>query len=413
MDAVPETLPPLLRFTCGVVRCNPDILARAPRQDHQTVLFEALLLLLVAGITGLAWTTFWVQFLPLPFACLLGFLAFCFMFMIDQAIGAAEWAPAGILSRPGLQRGRSWWMRLSVRVLITLVLSLATSTGATMAMFHDTIAAQLDQDRREQNRQIEEHFVQKQRELRAQRLGSLPATVEKLTANVKEITTPLDQARQLRAAATNRLETNQREAERELTGAPGYRSGAGPKYLEALAQQKAAQADIAKADADIAIYAPRLADLQRKLDKATAELREAEPALQPALAQLEEERKSQMVPDRRDALLNYIALQKIYQSPVFGKGAHDFGLLMMAVLMTIELSYLGVRVWFQHASIYMVLLIADTRLRAERIAADYERESAAIRRERPGPGSPSGAPGPSSRPPLRLLRSPRSPVDPD
>src|SRR5882724_4910889 len=97
MNHAPANLSRIVRLACVLVRSNPEILALAPRQDHYAVVCEALLLSVVAGVSGLAWTAFWAQFLSLPVACAFGALACLFIFLIDQAIGAADWRLTGVL----------------------------------------------------------------------------------------------------------------------------------------------------------------------------------------------------------------------------------------------------------------------------------------------------------------------------
>lgn len=379
MNHSPANLSRIVRLASVLVRSNPEILAQAPRQDHYAVVCEALLLSVVAGVSGLAWTAFWAQFLSLPVACAFGALACLFIFLIDQAIGAADWRLTGVLRQPGGHR--AWWVhgRLAMRLAMTVILSTATSTGASMALFHDAIRTQLDQDVRGKNRQIEEQYAERIREQRTLRFGSLEADVQRLTGSVAEMTRVLDAARQLRATASQRAETYQIEADRELKGAPGYKAGAGSKYREAQARKLAADSDLAKVASDIEIYEPRLAQAQAKLDSATAALRSAETAFAGEATQIDEERKSKLVPDRNDALMSYLALQEVYEDPRFGEAARHFSWLMMAVLMTFELSYVVVRVWFSHASVYMALLIADTKKRADVAAVDYERHGNALR----------------------------------
>lgn len=381
MNHLPANLSAATRLACVLVRSNPDILAHAPRQDHYAVVCEALLLSVVAGVTGLAWTCFWAQFLSLPIACVFGTLAGFFIFLVDQAIGAADWRLTGVLRQPGRHGGWQTHARLAMRLAMTVILSTATSTGASMAMFHDAIKTQLETDVRGKNRQIEEQYAERIREHRTLRFGSLEADVQRLTENVAEATRVLDAARALRATASQRAETYQVEADRELKGAPGYKAGAGSKYREAQARKLAADSDLAKAASDIEIYEPRLAQAQAKLDAATAALRAAESAFAGEAMQIDEERKSKLVPDRNDALMSYLALQEVYEDPRFGEAARHFSWLMMAVLMTFELSYVVVRVWFSHASVYMALLIADTKKRADIAAADYERHGNALRSE--------------------------------
>jgi hypothetical protein len=379
MNHSPANLPRFTRIACILVRSNPDILAQSPRQDHYAVVCEALLLSVVAGVTGLAWTCFWAQFLSLPVACAFGALAGFFIFLVDQAIGAADWRLTGVLRQPGGHHGWQTHARLGMRLAMTVILSTATSTGASMAMFHDAIKTQLESDVRGKNRQIEEQYAERVREHRTLRFGSLETDVQRLTANVAEATRVLDAARALRATASQRAETYQVEADRELKGAPGYKAGAGSKYREAQARKLSADSDLAKAASDIEIYEPRLAQTQAKLDAATAALRAAETAFAGEAAQIDEERKSKLVPDRNDALMSYLALQEVYEDPRFGEAARHFSWLMMAVLMTFELSYVVVRVWFSHASVYMALLIADTKKRADVAAVDYERHGLALR----------------------------------
>ena len=399
MNNSPENLSPIVRLACVLVRCNPDLLALSPRQDRYAVVSEALLLSVVAGVTGLAWTAFWAQFVTLPAALAFGALACVFMFLIDQAIGAADWRLTGVLRQPGARR--RWWEhgRLAMRLAMTVILSTATSTGASMAMFHDAIRTQLEQDVRGKNRQIEEQYAERLREQRTLRFGTLEAEVQRLTTSAGEMNRVLDAARQLRATASQRAEAYGIETDRELKGAPGYKAGAGSQYREALARKTAADADLAKAASDISIYEPRMADAQKKLDKASADVRAAEAAFAGEAAQIDEERKSHLIPDRNDALMSYLALEEVYSDPRFGTAARHFSWLMMAVLMTFELSYVVVRAWFTHASVYMAILIGDTKKRADRVAADYESSRDALRR---APGTPVL----NGRAPLRFLPAP-------
>src|ERR1700691_553854 len=364
MNNSPENLSPIMRLACVLVRCNPDLLALSPRQDRYAVVSEALLLSVVAGVTGLAWTAFWAQFVALPAAFAFGGLACVFMFLIDQAIGAADWRLTGVLRQPGARR--RWWEygRLAMRLAMTVILSTATSTGASMAMFHDAIRTQLEQDVRGKNRQIEEQYAERLREQRTLRFGTLEAEVQRLTASAGEMNRVLDAARQLRATASQRAEAYGIETDRELKGAPGYKAGAGSQYREALARKTAAEAAFAG-----------------------------------EAAQIDEERKSHLIPDRNDALMSYLALEEVYADPRFGSAARHFSWLMMAVLMTFELSYVVVRAWFTHASVYMAILIGDTKKRADRVAADYESSRDALRRT-PGTSVLNG------RAPLRFLPAP-------
>ena len=97
--------------------------------------------------------------------------------------------------------------------------------------------------------------------------------------------------------------------------------------------------------------------------------------------------------------MSYLALEEVYADPRFGTAARHFSWLMMAVLMTFELSYVVVRAWFTHASVYMAILIGDTKKRADRVTADYESSRDALRHV-------PGAPALKERAPLRFLPAP-------
>jgi hypothetical protein len=394
-------LSPLVRFASYVVHYDPEILARSPPLDRQVVVAEALTLLLVAGITGTVWTAFWALFFPWPVACGIGLAMFAFFLLLDRALGAADWRLSGILRKVGGGYGRQFWVMQAARLGVVVIMSLATATGLAAYMADDATADQLARDRRKENYAIEERYAQADRDLRQRWLGSLNADVQKQAAVVEQIITQLDPARKAHAAAEDRLKTAQIEADRELKGAPGYQRGGGPKYRAALAAQQAAQADLVKADADVAIYEPRLKKEQDKLDELRGALKKAEEGIQGKLDQLEKEKQAQLVPARRDALLSYIALQEVFDSPNYGAAARWFEGIMRAILMTIELSYLAVRLWFAHASIYMARLIAETKLAAMEINAELERRAEALRVR---PDNVPRTPAPRLLAPLRFVR---------
>jgi hypothetical protein len=102
-----------------------------------------------------------------------------------------------------------------------------------------------------------------------------------------------------------------------LKGAPGYKAGAGSQYREALARKTAADADLAKAASDISIYEPRMADAQKKLDKARRR-KSGRGRVRREAAQIDEERKSHLIPDRNDALMSYPHWRRCIPTPASG-----------------------------------------------------------------------------------------------
>jgi hypothetical protein len=386
---------------CLLVACNPELLRRSPLHDRLVVAGEAMLLLLVACASGAAWALFWTQFASIPVGLACGAFAMAFILLIDRAVGSAEWALTGILRRPGPRRGGGHWARLASRGLITLVLSFATSTGATMAMDHVAIIRQVERNRLEQNKQITAYYDGLKTGLRNQSLGSLISEANRIKATITATTPLLDNALKMRADAASSQNIADTEARREKNGEPGYQRGPGPKYRAALKQKQDADTALARANAEVAIYDPRLADANRELDAVNARLQAGEETIKAGLARLEDEKQLRLIPEGYDALMGYTALQQIYESPTEGPAALFFSRLMMAVLMTVELSYVVARLWFSPASICTALLIKETKIEAEAVNADYERQSHQIRaglEAEIGPRPP--------RPPLRIINSP-------
>jgi Domain of unknown function (DUF4407) len=384
----------VFRRICHVMRCDPDIMAKAPIWDRSVLVGEAAFLSLVALISGIAWTNFWLTFIAWPFALLFGGIAFAFIALMDIAIGAADWRLEGILRRPGIRYRSDWWFRLGLRVLVSIVFSLATAEGACQAMFYDAILQQLETDMLESNRATEDRFAKRETELRQQRLGTWLGEITGLQSVVKQTTGPLDSALQNQATAQNHLDAAEREVDRQRRGLDGYAKGCGPKCHAAIIDSDKARAELAQAKAQVAIYKPRVDDAKTKLDGAKQALGAAEDGIRSDISALEAEKKSQLVTVHSDPLLNHMALEELFQDPRKGEAAREFSWLMKLLLITLEMSYLMVRIFFAHASVYRAMLIADTKLRAEREDADYRRKLEALR----GRAEP-----PAILPPVKLI----------
>jgi len=82
---------------------------------------------------------------------------------------------------------------------------------------------------------------------------------------------------------------------------------------------------------------------------------------------------AEAVPARDDPVMSYMALQKVFASQD-GDGARFFAHLMLALLLTVELSYVLISEYFGHASVYMARLIARTKTLAAEVADEYRRK---------------------------------------
>jgi hypothetical protein len=384
---------------CWIVRCDPTILAESTLLDKMVVAGEALLLLLVASASGVAWTCFWAQFLSMWAAVCFGLFASFFILLIDQAIGCADWRLTGILQNPANKAVWANVAKLSVRIALSVVLSFATAIGATMAICHDAIKAQLEETRREINQKIDDRYGWLIQDLITRTYGPRITDVKAAKENITQITAQLDGALRRKTDAESAKKIAIEEAGRELRGDPGYRRGCRTLCRKDLALIQVADTAIAKASTDITtIFEPRLTEANNQLAEASKSLRVAEASAQGKVADIEAEKRSKWVPERQDALMSWMALDTLSRSPTLGAATRHFTFVITSVLLAVELSYVMVRVLFAHASIYMVLLIKATKLRSEREAMDYEVSSAGIKQARDreiGPRPPL--------PPLRII----------
>jgi hypothetical protein len=386
----------LFILICVIMRCDPALMAKSPLRDRIACVSEAALLGLVGLISAIAWTNFWAPYVPLSIACGFGLIAFGFIVLLDVAIGAADPQPEGILRPAGLRRRWDWWGKIAMRISLTVILSVATSEGATMAMFREAIKERLAYIVQMHNRDSQDHFAQKVAAYRQQHFGALLDEIKKLNGLIDQTTKPLDDALQLQAAAENNLAAAKVKADREHHGKDGSVKGDGPLFKAALKEQEAAQAELVKAQAQVGIYQPRVNHAKEQLGHAQEKLSQAEATTHDDLAKLEQEKQAEVVTMHNDPLLAYRALELIYADPDQGEAARHFALMMKLVLITLELSYLALRLIFAHASVYTMLLLADTLVRADEVHDDYRRRRAALCGDEPPPP-------PQARPPIRLI----------
>jgi len=402
MSESPPKLTALQMFCCILMCCNPELLAKSPIHDRMTVVRHAALLTLVSFASGIAWVAFASQFMPLATAIPCGIFAACFVFLIDLSIGTAEWALAGILRRPGTKTDGKKKFGLFARFAMTAILSVATSTGAAQAMFQKAIERQRLAEQREINIQIDNQAAARIRTIRDQRLGSRQHDVDEQVNIIHSTTPALDKAREEQAEAAARATAAEQEADKELHGGNGYSRGAGPKWRAANAAKVAAENDLARVNANLASFQPRLDAAQQDLEQAQERLRAGESEIQSDVAKIEAARDANHVKDESDPLINTVALDKVFADPVTGWAARKYSWMMMGVLMTIELAYILVKLLFEPASIYTLLLIKSTRVRAEEEMVDYERQTHEIQATRVA--------GPRlDLPPLRIIDSDFSP----
>lgn len=361
-----------------LVHVDPEVMAGSPEIDRFHMQAKAVLLLAVAGIALFSWNSFLLLFFPwfiaLPLLCPI----MVWIVMIDALIGASHWKSDGILRVPKARQSVFSWALL-LRLGIAIVTSSATALSATLAISHATIEAQEQKDRNEANAALRANGEAEKQQLWHGMLGADDAAVKEAAAGLKTLQQQIADAHKNRESAAGVVTDAQVNADCQLHGdrASGCRRGKGHKYYSALIRSKEANAAMGRAAADLAALEAQQPNAENKYQDALKAFRAREGDYLTAAQAIDARVARDAVPARNDPVMAYRALQKIYQSPD-GKATRFYSHLMMALLLTVELSFVLVSEYFGHASIYMTRLMARTRYLAAEVAAEYRRKIAAL-----------------------------------
>ncbi len=374
----------LLRLACCIARADFDLASVSNHFDRMTIVANAALLLALGVLAAIAWTAFWASFLPLWVALPLGLLVGAIVFGIDQAIAASDWELAGVLRTE--PPGKAYWFKATARVLFAFLLAQATATGVTLWMFGDTIEAHLQDQRTARNVPIEIEYAKRKEELKASLLDPITKEIEARQLERAALQRQVEQALTDRDTANRNASQARIEAGREADGGlPGYIRGEGPRYREAKRQEAEAAVLATGVSNDVRAWQTRIGTVEQSIAQLTTVLdrKQAEYHAQAIDLDAQKQRDPRWVLERNDPLMRYIALHEIQQDAKVGGAAKEFRWLMVAVLLTLELSFLIVKLACAPASVYTVRLIARTKREASEVSAEHARDIESIHSGRP------------------------------
>jgi hypothetical protein len=389
-------------FLYWLVRVDPEIMSGCPAIDRFQAQAKAFLLSAVATIAVFAWGAFLLLFWPWYIALPMLVPIIVWIVLIDQFCGSAHWKLQGILRRPVTRQALFGWAVilgflasnaiLVLRLGIAVVTSSATAYSATMAMSYQTILQQEEKDRNQANDALRATGEVRKQQTWRDMLGADDAAVKEAGTALETLKKQITEARKNRELAAGAQTDSEVGASCELHGGrgSGCRRGRGPRYYAALIRSNAAKAAMDRSAADLAGLEAQLPDAERKYDDAVKTFRTREPDYLKAAQTIDRQVDRQLLPPRNDPVMAYKALQKIYQSSD-GEATKFYSHLMLTLLLTVELSYVLVSEYFSHASIYMLRLMARTRLFALETADQLRRKLEALR----GKDDPQDPPGPS------------------
>ena len=373
----------LLKIACVIARADFDLARDANHFDRLTIYSNAALLVLLGTLATVAWTVFWSSFLTLETAIPLGILVGSIVFLMDQAMSASDWEIAGVLRME--PQSRAYWLKLAGRTLIAFLLAIATATGFTLWMFGETIEAHLQSKQIANNAPLEADYEQRKADL-AFALKLLINEVEAKQAERAELLKQIEQAIAERDQANVRASNARIEAGRQIDGAlPGYKAGPGALYRDEKRKEEEAVRLAKSVSKDISRWEMRRTNLDEAIANLNASLKSQKAEYLSQAVKLDEEKvkDKRWTPLRNDPLMRYIALEEIKRDAELGTAATKFYWLMTCVLLTLELSFLLIKVFCTPASVYMVALVARTKREAATISSEFARNLDAVRRNHP------------------------------
>ncbi|MDQ3958994.1 MAG: DUF4407 domain-containing protein [Pseudomonadota bacterium] len=373
-----------LLFSCYITRSDPQLCARSNQFDQITIAANAIALLTLCLVSTLAWTVFFASFLTTWKALPLGLLCALIIAQVEAAIAASDWELAGVLRHKPPSVASCF--RITIRLLIAWVLAQATAVGVTLNLYAGAIQNRLQNQRTAQNVEVEKEYATRRDELRSRFIGSLDKELEAAQKARLLSEEALRRLQVQRNAAQDRSAAAYIEAGRELNGL-NRPKGPGERYNDANRQRDVAERLQASTTEEINQESASLIQLNSRIEKLNEQKKGQGIALQTAEEELEEEKRQdpRWVPKHDDPLLRYIALQELKQDAVYGQAVEQFDLLAKIVLVTFELMFLLTKVVFAPSSVYLVRLIAQTKLEAARVAAELESELSEINRNRRQP----------------------------
>lgn len=372
-----------LYIACAISGADYDLAQQANRRDRELIVTEAIALLLVGVFVTLAWSVTLAIFVHPAIAVACAAVVGGSIFMLDRAIVMSDWRLAGVLAttRSPAEKRKAFGQLLA-RIGVAVVLALGTSFGLTLKMFEGRIVSGLQQQRTEANAPLMELLAQRSGQVERQLLGTLDADIDALRAQFQAAFQRQQDADAQRNEVLQSVREARLNADRERVGdMRGSPRGEGPRYREFRRLEAAATEMATEASRTVEAAIAQQEALKIEIGAKQQALVVAREQLTGELKMLREEieRDPRWVPERSDVLSRYSMLHRLKDDPLDGMATVLLSLGCMALLMTLELVVLIMKVFFTPASVYKLRLVLETRLEAARAKLQYDHDLAALR----------------------------------
>lgn len=385
-----------MRFACLVAGADYELLRSCSSLDRMIVGGNAVVLMLVGTLAFVVWSALFSAFLPMGVALPLGLLIASMIFMLDRAMSMSDWSLSGVLRTGPMKPGD--WLKLALRVAVALVLAWATALGAVLVLFGDAVDDHVKRERELRNRPVMSEAQQHRQQARQRLVAPLESELALLDSERGRLQEALRERETAVVEMRQRAARARIEAEREREGGlRGYVAGAGPRFRDAMRQEREANAAVSMAAQDAVRMQQRFDNLSARVADKREELRQASAQLAAESRRIEAAMlaDARWVQGRSGPLARLIALEQMRADPVTGRAIGRIEWLAKATLVVLELTFLLIKTLLSPASVYVVKLSLRTKLDASR---EVHRFLDALREVR-GQGREPGA----EKPRIRLL----------
>jgi len=375
----------LLKLACAITLENYDLASRSNPRDQKYLIRDASVLLVIFILQVVMWSIVLNVVTNEPGVA--GGIALIIAFIVlalDQAIGGSAWKAEGFLSED------PWWKRLlgrvfpiSMRLMVTVPLSIATSLAVTLVLLDGAILTQLQQQQTETNRPIVQEYRDRAARLESQLLSSGAKRLSGLESEVEE----LNRSIRLEADNLNSLRENRDQLKleqkcqfegKQLNGCihDEYEKGDGPIYKKYQRQIDSEEANIKDSKDSLQLMQSQMRELQEQIGRAQENFSEAQSKLQEEKRRLAREKAEdpRFLESQDGLLLRLQALNDLRKAPESGDIAEMLALLAMFVLMTLDLSYVIIKLFFPSASVYVLRCTEAARVEARGLRAEFSHQ---------------------------------------
>jgi hypothetical protein len=378
----------LIRLCASISGHDADLVQETNRLEKSSVKFQAITLVWAFAFAWILYFAFLSLVLnPTQAIVISGFIA-CGIYLLDRSIVASDWSPAGVL-RKGMSHDTDYWVRLFLRVAISVTLSYLTAVGAVSWIYQDEIKQWLSEDTAKRNKPLFDEYKQRiskdKEEITKSQIAPLAKELADLQDERKAMTAATSTTISNAVDFENNAAKARVEAGRELTGGLlGYVAGRGGRYLEAQRQEAEAALAAKRAESRANEMRTRIAEIDKRIDAKQQEISKTNASIHQREQTLNKERESdvRLLKVATDPLSLQRGLAGLKDDPLKGGVITENAFLLKLGIIILELIPLLIKSVFGVGSILAVRYTARLKREAALEAAEFAvaRDAANARR---------------------------------